>query len=175
MNVSQAIWERLKQETDVVFYLPGGGCGPLVDALGQSGLRAVACLHEQGAGYAAVGYAQHHGFGVCLVTSGPGATNAMTPCLAAWVDSVPVLFISGQVMVKWLALPGMRCRGTQEGPTIEMVKPITKFAYLAKEVNTNMQLTGVMQILNIMIDTAKRDRPGPCWLDVPMDVQNAEL
>src|SRR5512139_1642178 len=116
MKVADKIWERVAQEVDTVFYLPGGGCGPLVDALGQSGLKAVACLHEQGAGYAAVGYAQHRGFGVCLVTSGPGATNAMTPCLAAWVDSVPVLFISGQVMVKWLAPHGMRSRGTQEAP-----------------------------------------------------------
>src|SRR3990172_2242148 len=129
MRVADAIFERLKQEVDTIFYLPGGGSGPLVDALGASGLRAVCCLHEQGCGYAAVGYAQYHGFGVCLVTSGPGVTNAMTPCLAAWVDSVPVLFISGQVMTRWLALDGMRRRGTQEAPTIAMVRPIVKIAH----------------------------------------------
>ncbi len=168
MRVADAIFQRLKQETEVVFYLPGGGSGPLVDALGQSGLRAVCCLHEQGAGYAAVGYAQYHGFGVCLVTSGPGVTNAMTPCLAAWVDSVPVLFISGQVMVKWLALPGMRSRGTQEGPTVMMVSPITKMALLTNEMS-------VLDTLDQLIEIAKSGRPGPCWLDVPMDVQAADV
>mgnify|MGYP001608735730 CR=1 FL=1 len=169
MRVADVIFERLKQEVDTVFYLPGGGSGPLVDALGVSGLRAVCCLHEQSAGYAAVGFAQHHGFGVCLVTSGPGVTNAMTPCLAAWVDSVPVLFISGQVMVKWLALPGMRSRGTQEGPTIEMVKPITKSAVQPKG------KIGVVDTLGAMIVFAKKDRPGPVWLDIPQDIQAANV
>jgi len=166
MRVADKIFERLKQEVDTVFFLPGGGSGPLVDALGQSGLRAVCCLHEQGAGYAAVGYAQYHGFGVVLVTSGPGVTNAMTPCLAAWLDSVPVLFISGQVMVKWMALPGMRSRGTQEGPTVAMVRPITKWAVMMDKYDATLEL---------MITVAKEGRPGPVWLDVPMDVQNAEL
>jgi acetolactate synthase I/II/III large subunit len=169
MNVSQAIWERVKQDVDTVFYLPGGGCGPLVDALGQSGLRAVACLHEQSVGYAAVAYAQHRGFGVALVTSGPGATNIMTPCLAAWVDSVPLLIISGQVMVKWLATDGMRCRGTQEGPTIAMAKPITKDALMP------LNPVQAHNELDWLINKAKEGRPGPVWLDVPMDVQNAEL
>ena len=107
MRVADAIFERLKQEVDTVFYLPGGGSGPLVDALGASGLRAVCCLHEQGCGYAAVGYAQYHGFGVCLVTSGPGISNCATPIAAAWVDSVPILVVSGQVMLRWLAMPWM--------------------------------------------------------------------
>lgn len=163
MNVSEAIFERLKEEVDTVFYLPGGGASFLVDALGRSGLRMISCLHEQGAGYAAVGYAQIHGFGVCLVTSGPGVTNAMTPCLAAWVDSVPVLFISGQVRTDWLALPGMRSRGTQEAPTIAMVMPITK-AY-----------GGDFYALDYLIKQAKTPRFGPCWLDVPQDVQAMEL
>jgi len=169
MRVADAVWERLKSEVDVVFYLPGGGCGPLVDALGQSGLKAVCCLHEQGAGYAAVGYAQHHGFGVCLTTSGPGATNAITPCLAAWLDSVPVLFISGQVATKWMALPGMRSRGTQEGPTISMVTPITKMAYPSVMAELTVDSVG------LMVKTCKSGRPGPCWLDIPMDVQAADV
>ena len=167
MKLADAIWERIAQEVDTVFYLPGGGCAPLVDALGQSGLKAVSCLHEQGAGFAAVGYAQHKGFGVCLVTSGPGVTNAITPCLAAWTDSVPVLFISGQVMAKWLAPHGMRSRGTQEAPTIALVEAITKDAYQMQK--------PFMHILNNMIETAKDGRQGPVWLDVCMDVQGAEL
>jgi acetolactate synthase-1/2/3 large subunit len=169
MNVSHAIWQRLAKEVEHVFYIPGGGCGPLVDALGQSGLTAISCLHEQGAGFAAVAYAQHKGFGVALVTSGPGATNIMTPCLAAWVDSVPLLIISGQVMVKWLAMPGMRSRGTQEGPTMDMVKPVTK--------DVGMPTSGAdaLSMLDLLIEVAKDGRQGPTWLDVPMDVQNAEL
>ena len=169
MRVADLIWQRIAQEVSTVFYLPGGGCGPLVDALGVSGLQAVCCLHEQAAGYAAVGYAQHKGLGVVLGTSGPGATNLMTPCLAAWVDSVPVVFITGQVMVKWLAMPGMRSRGTQEGPTIEMVKPITKSVFMPRDP------IDVLPILNILIDEAKGGRPGPVWLDVPMEIQNADV
>ena len=172
MRVADTIFERLKQEVDTVFFVPGGGCAPLVDALGQSGLRRVSCLHEQGAGFAAVGYAQHKGFGVCLVTSGPGATNAMTPCLAAWVDSVPVMFISGQVMTKWLAYDGMRCRGTQEGPTINMVRPITKKAY--QFIWTDEPIRESI-LLEAAIGIAKEPRSGPVWLDVPMDVQAANV
>jgi acetolactate synthase-1/2/3 large subunit len=169
MRIADAIWKRVAQECDTVFYLPGGGSSHLVDALGQSGLRAVACLHEQGAGYAAVGYAQIHGFGVCCVTSGPGATNAMTPCLAAWVDSVPVLFISGQVRTDWLALPGMRSRGTQEAPTIELIMSITKFAY--QPFGGGDSLPGLEDAIRI----CKIARFGPVWLDVPQDVQAANV
>ena len=168
MRVADAIFQRLAQEVDTVFYLPGGGCGPLVDALGLSSLNAVCCLHEQAAGFAAVGYAQYKGFGVCLVTSGPGATNAMTPCLAAWLDSVPVLFISGQVPSTQLASPNMRSRGTQEGPTVDMVKPMVKTVYQAR--NTE----NLFPILDDMIELAKYGRKGPVWLDVCMDVQMAE-
>jgi len=169
MRAADWVFEYLKQEVDTVFYLPGGGCAPLVDALGQSGLKAVCCLHEQGAGFAAVGYAQHKGLGVCLVTSGPGATNAMTPCLAAWVDSIPVLFISGQVMTKWIAPTRMRSRGTQEGPTIAMVKPITKGAELIRGVK------GLKYWLPELIKVAQSLRQGPVWLDIPMEVQSDEL
>lgn len=168
MKVADLIWQRLKQETDTVFFLPGGGCGPLVDALGQSGLNAVCTLHEQGAGFAAVAYAQHRGFGVALVTSGPGATNIMTPCLAAWTDSIPLLIISGQVMIRWLALDGMRCRGTQEGPTIEMVKPMTKYATMPRDGNT------ALDELEKCIVIAKDGRQGPTWYDACMDIQGKE-
>jgi acetolactate synthase-1/2/3 large subunit len=169
MNVSEAIFDILSHEVDTVFFLPGGGCGPLVDALGRSELHAVSCLDEQGAGYAAVGYAQHRGFGVCLVTSGPGATNAITPCMAAWLDSVPVLFISGQVQQRWLSMPGMRSRGTQEGPTLAMVEPITKWVF---QPDTAIRCIAG---LKITIAEAKRCRQGPVWLDIPLDVQGMEL
>lgn len=165
MRVADAIMHRLGREVDTIFYLPGGGSGAMVDALGRTVLHAVCCLHEQGAGFAAVGYAMTNGLGVCLTTTGPGATNAITPCLAAWMDSVPVIFISGQVMRKWLAMPGMRFRGVQEAPIIDIVKPITK--------DRCQPITGkfALRRLDELIDIAKSGRAGPVWLDVPMDVQ----
>jgi acetolactate synthase I/II/III large subunit len=169
MNISNMIFDRLKQEVDTVFYVAGGGASHLVDALGQSGLRAVPCLHEQGAGFAAVGYAQYKGLGVCLTTSGPGATNAITPCLAAWVDSVPVVFISGQVMVKWLATPGMRCKGTQEAPILDIIRPITKGAEMIRGAKSAAYFT------DMLIKTAKARRAGPVWLDVPQDIQAVQI
>ena len=173
MRIADRVWERLSKEVDTVFYLPGGGASHLVDALGQSGLKAVCCLHEQGAGYAAVGYAQIHGFGVCLTTSGPGATNAMTPCLAAWTDSVAVLFISGQVMQNQLVVPGLRSRlrslGPQEAPTIAMVKPITKLAALVRGVKSTEYWMGQALM------ASKLGRKGPAWLDFPNDVQAMEI
>jgi acetolactate synthase-1/2/3 large subunit len=93
----------------------------------------------------------------------------MTPCLAAFVDSVPVIFISGQVMVKWLAPAGMRSRGTQESPTIEMVRPITKAAEQPQGVKS------AVYWLEYMIWKAKEGRPGSCWIDLPMDVQSMEV
>ena len=169
MRTSDMIFNRLRQEVDTVFYLPGGGAASLVDALGSSQLRAVCCSHEQGAGYAAVGYAQYNGFGVCLTTSGPGATNAITPCLAAWMDSVPVLFISGQVRTVWLRHEGMRFMGAQEADIIPMVKTITKLAH------ETIKPFRVMYWLEEAIRLCKEGRPGPCWLSIPMDVQGAEL
>lgn len=169
MRTADSIMQILSEHVDTVFYLPGGGCGPLVDALGQSNLRAVCTLHEQGAGYAAVGYAMLHGLGVCLTTSGPGATNAVTPCLAAWMDSVPVVFISGQVMRKWQAIDGMRCRGVQEAPIEAIVKPITK------QVHRAAYGQGAINALVSMIELAKSGRPGPVWLDIPQDVQGEEV
>jgi len=143
----------------------------LVDSLGRSGLRYVPCLHEQGAGFSALGYAMARGgLGVCLVTSGPGATNAITPCAAAWMDSVPVLFISGQARSDSLiGNTGLRTRGVQEVDIIALVKPITK---------SRQQLFSQSQydeILKAMIRICLDDRPGPCWLDVPLDVQAEEV
>ena len=167
MRIADSIFDRLKAETDTVFFVPGGGAMFLVDALGRSGLRAVSALHEQGAGAMALGYAMASGrLGVCLTTSGPGATNAMTPCLAAWTDSVPVLFISGQARSDTLVDgTGLRTRGVQEGPIVQMVEPITKLAYEPES------LSGLHWALESAIKACKTGRPGPCWLSVPQDVQ----
>lgn len=172
MRVSDAIFERLKSVTDTVFFVPGGSCMFLVDALGRSGLCRVNALHEQGAGLMALGYAMATGrLGVCLTISGPGATNAVTPCLAAWTDSASVLFISGQARTETLGGPdGLRTHGLQPGDIIPMVKPITKIAYQPMSSGADCLLA-----LDKMIESCLSGRRGPCWLSVPQDIQAATI
>jgi len=170
MKTSDAIFDILRGYVDTVFFVPGGGAMHLVDSLGRSGLKHISMLHEQGAAFAACGYAQQRrGLGVCLVTSGPGATNAITGCAAAWMDSLPVLFISGQSNLN--PNEALRVRGVQMVDIIPMVKPITKWTkrlgLMAGEfvrINTEMA-----------VDTCLSYRPGPVWLDVPLDVQAVEI
>ena len=168
MRTVDAIFDILKQYTDTVFFVPGGGAAFLVDALGKSGLRHISALHEQGAGFMACGYAQYTGrLGVCLVTSGPGATNAITPCAAAWMDSLPVLFISGQSNLH--PDERLRVRGVQAVDITKMVKPITKAAFIY-----NRDYCYIGDIKHLIEDCFK-GRPGPCWLDVPLNVQSEEI
>lgn len=143
----------------------------LVDALGHSGIQRISAIHEQGAGMMAVGYAMvTERLGVCLVTSGPGVTNAMTACYAAWVESAPVLFISGQARTETLVgETGLRTRGIQEIDTVSLVAPITKYA---KEPHDTVNSTAM---LKIAIAECLRDRRGPCWLSVPQDIQGMEI
>ena len=172
MKASDALFTALKDHgVDVIFMLPGGGAMHLVDSLGASGIRMVSNLHEQGAGFAAIGHANMTGkTSVCLVTSGPGATNATTPCAHAWVDSVPVLFISGQAPSGMLVGDsGLRCNGPQEIGIIEIVNGITK---IATEVTTG---EAVARVAVAMLDLCQSGRKGPCWLSVPLDVQAEEV
>ena len=176
MRASDVIFDILKQYVDTVFFVSGGQAAFLVDSLGRSGLRYVACLHEQGAGFAALGYAmQRGGLGVCLVTSGPGATNALTPCAAAWMDSVPVLFISGQARSDSLiGDTGLRTRGIQEVDIISMVRPVTKRAYqlvFANHIISGDIRDDIWELANLCLE----GRPGPCWIDIPLDQQSEEL
>jgi len=170
MRVADKVWQIVKDAgVDTVFFVPGGGAAFLVDALGRSGLNHVSMLHEQGAAYAAVAYGMMNGLGVCLTTSGPGATNAITGCAAAWVDSAPVLFISGQARSDTLiGDSGLRTRGQQEVDIIEMVKGITKGARMLPSGECD-------PMVQVMIDVCKMRRPGPCWIDVPLDVQAEEV
>ena len=112
-----------------IFLLPGGGCMYLVDAVAKSALiKGIPLLHEQSVGIAAEAYSQYtNNLSVALVTTGPGATNIVTACAAAWLESSPILFISGQVKSSDSAEKfGNRQYGFQEIPITEMVKPITK-------------------------------------------------
>ena len=170
-RVADKIFERLKQETDCVYFVAGGGAMWLVDALGRSGLQHVAMIHEAGAGFAALGHAMFtNKLGVCLVTSGPGATNAITACAAAWMDSVPVLFLSGQAKTETLVGDtGLRTRGVQEVDIIPMVKPITKVCEQVYDASV------CLRAIDGMIYHCLLGRRGPCWLSIPLDVQGMEI
>ena len=114
-----------------VFFLPGGGAMHLVDSLGKrKDLEIVCCLHEQAVAVAAESYAMHtNNLGVGLVTTGPGGTNSITGVSAAWIDSVPCLFVSGQVKRSDIMKgKGIRQLGIQEVDIISMVQSITKYA-----------------------------------------------
>ena len=165
------MFEKLKQETDMVYLIAGGGAMFLVDALGLSGMKYVAAIHEEAAGLMAIGdamYAKRLGF--ALVTSGPGSTNILTAVAAAWTDSIPLLVISGQAKSETLiGNTGLRTRGVQEIDIIPMVKPITKVA------SQPVTAVDAMAQLKFMIDACKSGRSGPCWLSVPQDIQVTEI
>jgi len=171
-RVADAIFERLKRENTCVFFVPGGGSMFMVDALGKSKIDRISSIHEAGAGAGALGWSMMSGrLGVVLVTSGPGATNAVTPCLAAWTDSVPVLFISGQAKSDTLiGDSGLRTRGVQEVDIIPMVTPITKKAY--QPLTSGYDCT---MALDAMIKLCMDGRRGPCFLSIPLDIQGMEI
>lgn len=173
MKTSDAIFAELSRYVDTVFFVPGGGAMHLVDSLGRSGLRRVSALHEQGAALMACGYAQYrNGLGVCLTTTGPGATNAITGCAAAWMDSLPVLFISGQARSDSLiGETNLRTRGVQEIDIIGLVYTITKHAERWYPGRGEHNLMALRRMIMRCLD----GRPGPCWLDVPLDVQAEEV
>jgi acetolactate synthase-1/2/3 large subunit len=177
MKLSDYIWEFIAdQGVRHVFIVPGGGCMHLVDSLGQNKrLTYVNCMHEQAAGMAAESYAQFNGLGVCLVTSGPGGTNAIPACASAWCNSMPVLFISGQVNTWQLKTPEQRFNGMQELDIISMVEPITKWACACKPMlDTQARYNPVMALQRAYI-IATEPRQGPVWLDIPLDVQAADI
>lgn len=169
-KVSDYILEFLKEKgVSQCFMLPGGGAMHLVDSLGHSGMEFVCFQHEQGAACAAEAYGQHTNTpGFLLVTSGPGATNAITPVTAGWIDSTPMFVISGQAKRSDLVGDtGVRQIGSQEVPVIPMVSPVTKYAV---EI---MDPTEIRYHLERAWCEATTDRPGPVWLSIPLDVQGA--
>lgn len=171
-KVSDYIFSFLRDKgVTQCFVLPGGGAMHLVDSLGQSGMDYVCFQHEQGAACAAEAYGQHTNTpGFLLVTSGPGATNAITPVTAGWIDSTPMFVISGQAKRSDLVGDtGVRQIGSQEVPTIPMVSPVTKYAV---EV---MDPAGIRFHLERAWYEATTGRPGPVWLSIPLDVQGAQI
>lgn len=170
IKLSDYVMQVIKEHTDTVFFLPGGGCMHLVDSLRKSGLTPVECLHEQSAAIAADGYSQASNYkkiGVALVTSGPGATNAITGVAASYMDSTPVLIISGQTKVTDLKDTNQRQNGVQEVDIVSIVTHITKFAITVINPNT------IKDILETAIQVATTARFGPVWIDIPLDIQGA--
>lgn len=155
-----------------VFLLPGGGAMYLVDAVGKCPeLETVACLHEQAAAISAEAYARvNENLGVCLVTTGPGATNAITAVAGAWIESVPLMVISGQVKRSdMLRGAPLRQKGVQEVDIISMVRGITKYAVTVEHPE---DIRAVMERAAFL---ARDGRAGPVWIDVPLDVQGAPI
>lgn len=152
-----------------VFMLPGGGAMHLVDSIGKSNIEYICCQHEQAAAIAGEAYGQHtNSPGVVLVTSGPGATNAITGVTAGWIDSTPMLILSGQAKrADLVGNTGVRQIGSQEVQIVDMVKPITKYAVQILEPER------IRYHLEKAYYEAVNGRPGPVWLDIPLDVQAA--
>ncbi len=158
-----------------VFMLTGGGAMFLNDAIGnQPGIQVICNHHEQACAIAAEGYARITGMpGVLNVTTGPGGINAMNGVFGAWTDSIPMLVISGQVKRETLMatynIPGLRQIGDQEADIISLVKPITKYAELVSDPST------IRYHLEKAWHLAQSGRPGPVWLDIPIDVQTSQV
>ncbi len=151
-----------------VFMLPGGGAMHLVDSLGSNArLKFVCNLHEQASAIAAEAYGQYtNNLGVALVTTGPGGTNTLTGVAGAWLDSTPCLFISGQVKrTDCVGGRGIRQMGFQEINIVEIVKSITKYAVMINDPDS------IRYHLEKAVFLAKSGRPGPVWIDIPLDVQ----
>jgi acetolactate synthase I/II/III large subunit len=172
MKLSDYVVEFIAQQgVNHVFMLPGGGAMHLNDSLGRHGkLRFICNLHEQASSIAAEAYGQYTGLGVLMVTSGPGGTNAITGVAGAWLESTPMLVISGQVKRPDLVgSRGVRQIGFQEIDIVSIVKPITKYAVILTEPNQ------VRVCLEKAVWIATHGRKGPVWVDIPLDVQAAEI
>ncbi len=172
MKISDYIMQFLAElNIDKVFYITGGGAMHLNDSLGRNpDLEGVCMIHEQGAAIAAEAYARiHEGYGACLVTSGPGGTNALTGLAGAYMDSIPVIFISGQVKRADLRTPGLRQFGIQEVDILSMAASYSKYAVQIKEPED------IRYELEKAAAIAVNGRPGPVWLDVPLDIQASQV
>ena len=147
-----------------VFGYPGGAIMPVYDALAHSSLKHILCRHEQGAAFAAAGWSRMTGkAGVCLATSGPGATNLVTGIADAYMDSVPLVAITGQV-----AQGVMGTDAFQEIDIFGITMPVVKHSYIVRDTDE------LPHVIAEAFRIAQEGRPGPVLIDIPKDVQNAE-
>ncbi|HKG17469.1 MAG TPA: thiamine pyrophosphate-binding protein, partial [Solirubrobacteraceae bacterium] len=158
--------ECLKAEgVDVVFGLPGGANLPTYDALYDAGIRHILVRHEAGGGHAAEGYAKATGrVGVAFGTSGPGATNLVTPICDAMLDSVPTVFITGQVRTELIGTDGF-----QECDTGGITMPIVKHSFMIQHP------LEIPRAIHEAFHVARTGRPGPVVVDIPQDLSRADI
>ena len=163
---AEIFWRCLEyEEVEVVFGYPGGTTLPIYDALVESPIHHILTRHEQGAAHMADGYARVSGkVGVCMATSGPGATNLVTGITNALMDSVPIVCITGQVISPLIGYDAF-----QETDVTGVTLPITKHNYLVKDVND------LASTIKEAFFVARSGRPGPVLIDITKDAQNAEI
>ena len=166
MRAIDALMECLRAEgVDVVFGIPGGAHLPTYDAFVDAGIRHILVRHEAGGGHAAAGYAKATGrVGVALATSGPGATNLVTPIMDAMMDSVPTVFITGQVRTDLLGTDGF-----QEADVLGITMPAVKHSLMIQH------SLEVPQAIHEAFYIARTGRPGPVLVDIPQDLSRAEI
>lgn len=165
MKGAELVLKVLQQQgVDTIFGYPGGAIMPIYDALYQSEVKHYLCRHEQGGAFSAIGYARASGkVGVCMATSGPGATNLITSLADALLDSVPVVAITGQV-----SQAVMGSDAFQEVDVLGLSLPVTKHSFMVRSVDE------LAATLHEAFAIARSGRPGPVLVDIPKDVQLAE-
>ncbi len=165
MNGAQIMVESLKKEgVDIIFGYPGGVLLPLCDQLYDCGIKFVLVRHEQGAAHAVDGFARSSGrVGVCMATSGPGATNLVTGIATAYMDSIPMVAITAQVATNLIGSDAF-----QEVDITGITRPITKHNFLIKDVKD------IARTVKEAFYIASSGRPGPVLIDLPVDIQRAE-
>jgi len=175
IRLSDYVVKVVKQYTDIVFMVTGGGAMHLNDAFGRSNMKIVFCHHEQACSIASESYSRiSNKLSIVNVTTGPGGINALNGVFGAWTDSIPMLIISGQVKRETLVSTygsegGWRQLGDQEVDIISMVKGITKYSILLtdpKKIKYHLQKA---------IFLAMDGRKGPCWIDIPIDLQAMQI
>ncbi len=164
LSGAQILMKVLKEEgADTIFGYPGGAVIDIYDALVKTDIRHILVRHEQGAVHAADGYARASGrVGVCLVTSGPGATNTVTGIASAYMDSIPIVVITGQVPSHLIGNDAF-----QEVDIVGITRPCTKHNYLVQHIDE------LAQTLKEAFHIARSGRPGPVLVDLPKDVINS--
>ena len=173
IRVADYIIKRIAQEgVEPIFYVPGGQCVYLCDALRRSQeTKAVSCHHEQAAAMAALAYSEYtNNFGACVVTTGCAGTNTLTGVLHAWQDSIPMIVVSGQQSYQnTIAASGLPLRqvGIQEADIEAIARPLTKYVVTIVDPKT------IAFHMDKAIYLANSGRKGPVWIDVPLNIQNS--
>jgi len=175
MRVADYIAQTIKKISDTIYMVTGGGAMHLNDAFGKSGIDIIFCHHEQACAIAAEAHARiSNKIQFINVTTGPGGINALTGVFGAWTDSIPMLVVSGQVKRETIVgtygdAGGWRQLGDQEADVISMAKGVTKYAICVEKTED------IRYHLEKALYLAQTGRPGPCWIDVPIDIQAAQI